>query len=240
MTESQIDFRDIYGEEYRTGVSNLLKFFIKHLGCRIATDNFTLPSALASCLSGSTFAPFEVTIARNRELHGYAIRGPGVLGNYALLGSYSPSSGRVGAPYLSGTIVGHLDIVYRYDWPARYSWEGDPLTPTSPVVRIGLCSNGDSELHFGNGALPGSDGDRNVLIGDRTFLIPALSREHMQSILSLPRPQGDMSLGENVDARIQIILAILSPLFPDVTTEFIQENMSIPDTDRLWDIAFRP
>jgi hypothetical protein len=240
MTESQIDFRDIYGAEYRTGVSNLLKFFIKHLGCRIATDNFTLPSALAASLSGSTFAPFEVTIARNRELHGHAIRGPGVLGNYALFGSYSSSTGRVGTPYLSGVIVGHLDIVYRYDWPTRYSWEGDPVTSMSPVARIGLCSNDDAEFHFSNGAMPGSDIDRNLLVGNRTFLIPALSREHMQSVLSLPRPNDDMSLGENIDARIRITLAILSPLFPDITAEFIQKNMSIPDTDRLWGIVFRP
>jgi len=110
----------------------------------------------------------------------------------------------------------------------------------SPVARIGLCSNGDAEFHFSNGAMPGSDIDRNLLIGNRTFLIPALSREHMQSVLSLPRPQGDMSLGGNVNARIRITLAILSPLFPDITAEFIQQNMSIPDTDRLWNIVFRP
>jgi hypothetical protein len=87
-------------------------------------------------------------------------------------------------------------------------------------------------------AMPGSDIDRNLLIGNRTFLIPALSREHMQSVLSLPRPNDDMSLGENIDARIRITLAILSPLFPDITAEFIQKNMSIPDTDRLWGYRF--
>jgi hypothetical protein len=87
--------------------------------------------------------------------------------------------------------------------------------------------------------MPGSDIDRNLLIGNRTFLIPSLSREHMQSVLSLPRPKDDMSLGENIDARIRITLAILSPLFPDITAEFIHENMSIPDSDRLWNIVFR-
>src|ERR1700727_610183 len=105
------------------------------------------------------------------------------------------------------------------DWSTRYSWGGDPVTSMSPVARIGLCSSDDAEVRISNRAMPASDIDRNLLIGNRTFLIPALSREHMQSVLSLPRPNDDMSLGENIDARIRITLAILSPLFPDITAD---------------------
>ena len=44
-----------------------------------------------------------------------------------------------------------------------------------------------------------------------------------------------MNLAENIDARLSIMLAILSPFFPEVTREFLKENL--PECDAIWRLA---
>jgi hypothetical protein len=129
ITETHIDFAKIYGSAFQEGVSNLMKCFAKHLGCRIASENYTMPSNLASSLKTADLRPFEVSLTRNSQVVGYSMRGPGVLHNFPTLGRYSPSTGDVHAPYLSGMIVGYLDVIYRYEEALRYAWEGNPIEP---------------------------------------------------------------------------------------------------------------
>jgi hypothetical protein len=47
-----------------------------------------------------------------------------------------------------------------------------------------------------------------------------------------------MTLDQNIDRRLEITQAILSPLFPEMTIAFLEENLSIPDTDAIWRLAF--
>ena len=129
MREASIDFVEIYGDDYQVGILNLIKYFAKHLGCRIASENWELPAGLVPSLAAESLAPFEISLSRNSEVGGYPVRGLGTLHNFPALAHHTPSTGEVRAPYLSGMIVGYLDVVYRYDWPSRYSWEGDPLSP---------------------------------------------------------------------------------------------------------------
>lgn len=83
----------------RAGV-NLLKYFAKHLGCRLAGDNWAFPRGFASLLAADDLliSLFEVSLARNPEIGDLPVRGAGVLANFPLVGSYSPSTGKFNIP----------------------------------------------------------------------------------------------------------------------------------------------
>jgi hypothetical protein len=235
MTEPSIDFTDIYGENYRDEVPNLLKFFAKHLGCRLAADDYAVPSELVALLASGNMGRFEVSLSRNCQTGSLAIgRGPGILHNFPLIGTYSRSSGEVHAPYLSGMIVGYLDVIYRYDYATRYAWEGDPID--GQVVRLGEYASGAA--HPSDGQIPGSESTRRFRIGGQQFDIPVLTPEHIKQIMSLGLPAADMTIEQNLDARIKTSHAILSPFYPEVTLEFLEDNLTIPDSDALWKCIF--
>jgi hypothetical protein len=146
----ELDFAEIYGANCQPDVLNLLKYFAKHLGCRIASDDYSLPSNLGtSLLVGEDLAPFEVSLARNPELAGAPIRGHGVLHNFPLIGMASPTTGAVHEPYISGMVVGYLDVIYRYNYRQRFAWEGDAVIPSNPRVRFGKFVRGGGHAAMG-------------------------------------------------------------------------------------------
>ena len=237
MTEPSIDFSDIYRENYRAEVPNLLKYFAKHLGCRLAADDYTVPSELVASLASGDMGRFEVSLSRNNQTGSLPIgRGPGILHNFPLIGSYSRSLDEVHGPYLSGMIVGYLDVIYRYDYAKRYEWEGDPIDPSGQNVRLGEYISGAS--HPSEGQIPGSESTRRFQIGGKQFDIPVLTPEHIKQIVSLGLPAADMSIEQNLDARLRASHAILSSFYPEVTLEFLEENLTIPDSDALWKCVF--
>jgi hypothetical protein len=237
MTEDHLDFALIYGSNRQDRVPKLLRYFAKHLGCRIASDRYAVPPGLAPSLATTDLRPFEVSFARNRTLGDVSARGSGILGNFPLFGRYSPSTGNVSSPYISGMVVGYLDVIYRYDYSARYPWEEDPLLPTSARVRLGLYEGDTSGGHPVDRQVP-DQGARRIRIGDQEFDIPVLSPEHVQFVLSFDRPRESMTFQQNLDARLKIAHAILSPIYPEVTLAFFEENLTIPDTDALWRFVF--
>ncbi len=196
MREASIDFVEIYGDDYQVGILNLIKYFAKHLGCRIASENWELPAGLVPSLAAESLAPFEISLSRNSEVGGYPVRGLGTLHNFPALAHHTPSTGEVRAPYLSGMIVGYLDVVYRYDWPSRYSWEGDPLVPSDRVVRLGEYIPGSP--HPTDGQIPGAEASRRFNFGGRKFSIHLLTRDHMRHIMSLELPSNDMTIEQNL------------------------------------------
>ena len=238
MTMPRLDFTDIYGADFQTSVLNLQKYFVKHLGCRVASDHYQVPPGLAPSLCADDLKPFEISFARSRQLGELPARGPGILANYALFGTYSNSRGEVNGPYITGTVVGYLDVIARYDFSDRYDWEGDSVNHHIPHVQLGLYEGPVSGLHLFDGHTPGPSNSRDFRIGDSDFRLPILSSEHMKYILSLDRPESGMTLEQNIECRLRISHAILSPFFPDMTTQFLEENLSIPDTDALWELAF--
>lgn len=236
MSEPQINLAEIYGAGVSDDVLNLLKYFAKHLGCRIASDDYSVPSKLAPSLAGTDLAPFEVSLSRNDEMSSLSARGPGALGNFPLIGTYSPASGEISAPYISGTVVGYLDVIYRYDYPKRYGWEGDAVLPSNPTVRLGKYVPGAP--HPSSGEIPGSETARRFNFGGVEFKVPVLTPEHMRQIVALGLPTPEMPIEENLNARLRIAHAILAPFYPDVTLNFLEENLTIPDTDALWKCVF--
>lgn len=233
---TEIDFTEIYGAYFHLGVLNLLKYFAKHLGCRVASDNYGLPPNLAASLATDDLLPFEVSLSRNPELGGHPIRGRGVLHNFPLIGMFSPTTGAIHDPYISGMVVGYLDVIYRYNYRQRFAWEGDRVIPSNQTVKLGEFVA--DAPHVSLGQIPGADTSRAVQIGGTVFEVPLLAPDHIRQIASLPLPTSDMPPVAAIDAKLQIAHAILSPFYPNVTLEFLEENLTIPDADKLWRLVF--
>jgi len=236
MQDTQIDFTEIYGSDFQEGVLNLLKYFAKQLGCRIASDDYGLPTNLAASLATGDITPFEVSFSRNAELAGFPMRGRGMLHNFPLIGMASPTTGAVHHPYISGTVVGYLDVIYRYDYRERFAWEGDKVIPANRSVRLGAYVSGAP--HPTKGEIPGAETSRKLQIGGIEFEVPVLTLEHIKQISSMKMPTSDMSVTENIDARLNIAHAILSPFYPEVTLEFLEDNLTLPDGDALWKLVY--
>jgi hypothetical protein len=236
MNEAQIDFVEVYGSSFEEGVLNLLKYFAKHLGCRIASDDYISPPNLAPSLAGTNLAPFEVSFARNAEIAGFDVRGMGVLNNFPLMGTVSAAGGVPHHPYVSGMVVGYLDVIYRYGHRPRFPWEGDPVVPSNRTVRMGEYMRGAP--HLSKGDIPGPNNIRKIKIGATEFSIPVLSIEHLRYIRSFDLPRADMTFQQNLQARLRVAHAILSPLYPEVTLSFLEENLTIPESDALWQCLF--
>jgi len=238
MTMSHLDFTAIYGTDFRASVLNLQRYFIKHLGCRLASDHYEIPADLARSLWIEPVSSFGISLARSRVLGEIPARGPAILGNHALFGTYSQSSGTTRGPYITGVVVGYVDVIIRYAFPDRYPWEGDPVDHDTSTVRLGLYEGPGSGGHLADGLLPQSGQSRKFRIGDVELTIPVLSPDHLRFILSLEPPQPGLTFEQNIERRLRISHAILSPFFPDMTAQFLEENLSIPDTDALWRVVF--
>jgi hypothetical protein len=238
MALSHLDFCAIYGADFGPSVLNLKKYFMKHLGCRLASDRSAIPAGFASSLWTEDVQPFEISFARSHLLGELPARGPGILGNYPTFGTYSPSTQQVRGPYITGSVVGYLDVVVRHRFAARYPWEGDSVDHRQPTVRLGLYEGPASGLHLFDGELPGSNDSREFRIGASTFRLPILSPEHIQYVLSLPRSEAGMTFEQDIERRLEITHAILAPFFPEMTIPFLEENLSIPDTEAIWRLVF--
>jgi hypothetical protein len=92
--------------------------------------------------------------------------------------------------------------------------------------------------HPTNGSVPGASQKRSLRIGGQEFTLPLLTPEHIEYVLSLRRPNPVMTFDDNITARLKIAHAILSPSYPDITLEFLTENLTIPDSDALWNCLF--
>jgi hypothetical protein len=233
LMQEQLDFAEIYGPDFQTSVLNLLKYFVKHLGCRLLSEGQAVPPGLGASLAKDDLAPFEISLARNAELAGGPFRGSGALHNFPTTCMLSPATMVAHEPYLSGMIVGYLDVVYRYGYRSRFAWEGDPVNPKIAKVRLGKFLHGMP--HPTTGQIP--DADRTIQIGGRTFEVPLLQIDHIKEIVALTAPMPDMSLIEKIEAKLKIAHVVLSHFYPDVTIEFLDENLALPDADKLFNLV---
>src|SRR5262245_22852331 len=167
MRDDVINFTEVYGAVHSDEVLNLLKYFAKHLGCRIASNDIVVPPAFVAMLDSSAMPQFYVTLSRNAEIKGIPIRGGDALHNFPFLARYSPSSGDVRPPYQYGCIVGYLDVIYRYRDENRFEWEGEPIDPSRRVTKLGLYMAGAPHPSYDQ--LAGSAGDKKIEIGGYKF-----------------------------------------------------------------------
>lgn len=62
---TRIDWKDVYGKEWRTGSRNLARYFAKQLGCMLATYDLPVPDDILRFLDGANRCPsvrFELAI----------------------------------------------------------------------------------------------------------------------------------------------------------------------------------
>jgi hypothetical protein len=229
---NELDFSEIYGSEFSHGVLSLLRYVAKHFGCRIVHEGSPLPSDLAAALGRDDLSPFTVSFNVSATCGDFPIRG--TVGNYPVVSVISRVTGEVNSPkYLSGFFSGYLDIIYHYDLPLCYPWEGDVISAPQRRVRLGHYDPVNSQPHPANNEAPGRERRSVFRIGNKDFVIPELSPQHWRHIMSLEMPRKEMTIRENLDARIAVIQAIVSPLYPAVTYDFLRQHLTVSLSDQI-------
>lgn len=239
LKRNELDFREIFGADFEYASLNLLYYFIKLLGCRVLDSGNPLPDNLAAAFSRKHVAPFALSFALNEtSFGGIPARGSGILGNYPIIGTYRRSTDAVLPQYVSGSIVGYVDVIYRYAYAARYPWEGNEISGPVRRVNLGQYDPKSGDPHLANGQPPMPR--RIFRIGDEDVEVPLLSVEQLRAISSMKLPDKGMSVAENLDARIKIISAVLASAYPHITTEYLKNHLTIATSDAIWNSLFAP
>ena len=167
MSLDRIDFEAIYGAVWQEGVLCLLKYFLKHFGCVLSDRGYTIPLDLTDLFDRNDTAPFFVSFARNSHWFKFERSGNGPLGNFPMLGMLSESTGLVHQPYISGVLIGCLDIIYGYGDLDSYSWEGARISAPCKSVSLGLYNQNAGHPHIIAGFPPQP---REFTIGHKVYL----------------------------------------------------------------------
>jgi hypothetical protein len=218
LSRTELDFVQIYGADYEQQVLSLLRYMAKHLGCRIADDDYPVPTPLRKTFSNTNLHPFSVSFAVDTTWANV----PGaenILENHALLAVFDQQTGQIRESYISGFSVGYMTIIYRYNYANPFHWEGDVIESPRALVRLGTYEPPKRRV---------------FRIGTEEFEIPMLSIEQHKKILSLYEwPSAQMTPVENINARINIIHAIMSAIYPNITKEYLENNLDIPLSDAI-------
>jgi hypothetical protein len=209
----------------------------KHFGCRIVHEGSPLPPDLAAALKRDDLSPLTVSFNTSTTWGDFSIRG--TVGNYPVLGVISRVTGEISEPkYVSGFFSGNLAIIYHYDYSIYYPWEGDAISGPQKRVRLGHYDPANLQPHPANNEGPGRERRIILRIGNEDFVIPELSPQHWRHIMSLQMPREGMTIRDNINARITVIHAILSPLYPVVTYDFLRQHLTVPLSDKIFATIF--
>jgi hypothetical protein len=143
LSRTQIDFAEVYGPGFAPSVLNLIKYFAKQLGCRLADTGQSIPPRLVAILGDSALDPFAISFSINEEWLGMISLGdgirsrPGMLGNYGTQGVKSGRTGKFLHTYLGGSVIGYMDVLFRYDHKTVFNWEGEIISMAQQNVRLG-------------------------------------------------------------------------------------------------------
>jgi hypothetical protein len=235
LNYDELDFSQIYGPDFEDSVLNLLKYVAKHFGCRVVAEGSPLPPDLAGSLKRDDLSSLSISFNSSTTWGDFPVRG--TVGNYPVGGVISRSTGGVASPrYLSGFFSGYLDIIYHYDFPTFYPWEGNLISAPQRRVRFGHYDPANLQPHIANHEFPGAR--RNIFrIGDRDFGIPQLSREQRRRIMLLIGADTETTTPDDLDERIAVIHAMLTPIYPIVTQDYLWQHLTVPVTDEIFSIA---
>jgi hypothetical protein len=219
LNRREMDFQEIYGHDYKVGVSYLLRYFVKHLGCRIADSNFSVPVPLKAALTNKNLAPFEASFAVNVTWAGLP-QAEAVLVNYPRIGLQN--AGEIGDRFMSGFSIGYLTIVYRCGFPVYMPWEGESLDCAKRIVALGRCDPA---------------GRRSFRIGNRDYKVPALTERQRRWILD-HRPRDGMSDEEKLDAWLTGVHEIFLPGYPGLEKSDLAVDLTLRTCQEIWETAF--
>jgi hypothetical protein len=232
LTEDHIDFTAVYGATATAASLNLLRYFAKLLGCRIVDSGNPVPAGLQLVFTVGDTRPFAVSFAANgTSLGGLPIRGGGVLGNYPVIGMYHRATDSIDR-WLSGSMVSHLDVIYRYNFSDNYSWEGGVISASCRQVRLGRYDPKSDQPHIANGMAPGVR--QRFLIGASEVELLPLSLESWRRIALLAKQMAGSSIQDNLTARVEIVLEIFAGRHPAITAEYLEEHLTIPLCDEIF------
>jgi hypothetical protein len=218
LNRREMDFQEIYGHDYKIGVNNLLRYFVKHLGCRIADSKLPVPVPLKTALTNTNLAPFETSFAVNGTWAGLP-QAEAVLVNYPLIGLQHAE--QIGDRFISGFSIGYLTIVYRCEFPVYMPWEGESLDCAKRIVTLGRCDPA---------------GRRSFRIGNRDYKVPALTQRQRAWILDHRRD--GMSDEEKLDAWLTAVHQIFLPGYPGLEKSDLAMDLTLPMCQEIWDTAF--
>ena len=218
LNRRQIDFQEIYGDNYEHEVINLLRYLVKHLGCRIADSGFSVPIALKEALAKADLAPFEASFAVNVTWAGLP-EAEDVLVNHPLIGLQN--GGQAGDRFISGFSIGYLTIVYRCGFPIYMPWEGKSFDCAKRIVTLGRCDPA---------------GRRSFRIGDRDYKVPALTERQRARILDQSRD--GMSDEEKLDAWLTAVHQIFLPGYPGLEKSDLAMGLTLPMCQEIWGTTF--
>jgi hypothetical protein len=133
-----IDFEKIYGGAYVEKTLNLLRYFAKSLGCRIAAAGIDPPEALRRILTDvnrSDSKPLIVTFGINEFW--YRIDPTGRIVGNDCFHTWPEITDRPRFSWIA--LLGYLEIFYWYDleWEDGYPFGGEPMWGPRRLVSLG-------------------------------------------------------------------------------------------------------
>lgn len=220
LSRSEIDFEEIYGKTFEAEVSNLLRYFVKHLACRIVDEDFDVPTQLRKIFNEDTdVTSFAVSFAVNVTWAGLPGAGA-VLVNYPLIGIRHGD--QIPDHFISGFSTGYLSVVYRVGFPTYMPWEGEQVAFPKRPAKLGRCDPA---------------GRRSFRIENRDFKVPTLTEGQRQLVFD-QRPREDMSNDERLAAWLNGVYGILSPGYPELTKAYLARNLTLLECNEIWETAF--
>jgi hypothetical protein len=135
--KESIDFEDIYGSTYAEKSLNLMGFFAKSLGCRIANADIQPPKGLRRIVTNvkcSAAEPLVVTFAINEFWRRICPDGR-MMGNDCFY-TWPEFSDRPRFSWVA--TLGYLDIFHWYDleWEEGYPFGGSPMRGSCRAVSL--------------------------------------------------------------------------------------------------------
>lgn len=137
-SEEEIDFAEIYGSVYVEQSLNLLRYFAKSLGCRIAAAGIEPPETLRQILTDhnrTDTKPLVVTFGINESWHRIDPSGR-IIGD-DFFDSWPEVTERPCFSWMA--LLGYLEIFYWYDleWEDGYPSGGEPMWESRRTVTLG-------------------------------------------------------------------------------------------------------
>lgn len=116
-----LDLALIYGDDWESRSLDLARYFAKHLGCRLAHDNFPVPPSLGEFMSGRTAVLHDVQMVLFKSHGHYKLYKLGLRDGVDARGLWiSPATGDVSPSrqcltmYSSGVVVNYTGVYYRW------------------------------------------------------------------------------------------------------------------------------
>lgn len=116
-----VNWKDVYGEPWREEVLNLGRYVVKHMGCRLDEDGYSVPPEFSSFLEGAPALPsVSMIMHKDMELWDWHKKahteGPWKLGLWLgpMEGAFSKAQGNL-TMFRSSLTIGFIGVTYQWE-----------------------------------------------------------------------------------------------------------------------------